>query len=429
MPYFCRETVEWIEETIEKPIEEWVEQQQEKCEEQECNWWLLCLNKIVCWIVVVVVKVVTWVAVTVTKAITKIVCEIISYPIVVISSEFQPALCFLGISFSRSDLVNINDALEFAIVSKAAYRATENDFRETFKDIVAGLNNPGNIEEFTNRLTDTTSENFVPLSHFQSPSSYSWGGIPVDTHFYSYREANRLVIGFRGSAGNTAWIDNAIAVPWPFFPVAFGVVHTGWYSAYNSVRGILAKEILTSIMDGGDKGEKIDQICFTGHSLGGALATLAAMDFRYMLSNEIEIKNYTYGSPKVGNMFFTYEYNGLIPNSFRFTNYLDPVPELPATGGPTKYRHVKNLVHFDPQGIMSIEPCPPPAYDWGHEIAKYLPPPLDVFVAYGDAFYTIGLSGILALLGGDISDFANYFPGHNMNTYIGNIDAQITMPG
>ncbi|UII29747.1 zinc-dependent metalloprotease [Fulvivirga ulvae] len=74
----CREVQEWIEEEIEQPIEEWENRQEERCREEPCNWWMLCLNKLFCWLVWVTVKVIRWVVVTVGKWVTRIVCEIVN---------------------------------------------------------------------------------------------------------------------------------------------------------------------------------------------------------------------------------------------------------------------------------------------------------------------------------------------------------------
>lgn len=75
----CREVQEWVEEEVERPIEEWEERQEERCREEPCNWWMLCLNKLVCWVVTVVVKVVRWVVVTVGKWVTRVVCEVVNF--------------------------------------------------------------------------------------------------------------------------------------------------------------------------------------------------------------------------------------------------------------------------------------------------------------------------------------------------------------
>ncbi len=74
----CKEIQEWVEEQIEKPIEEWENRQEKRCREQKCNWWCLCCNKWFCWLVWVVVKVIRWVVVTVGKWVTRVVCEVVN---------------------------------------------------------------------------------------------------------------------------------------------------------------------------------------------------------------------------------------------------------------------------------------------------------------------------------------------------------------
>ncbi len=78
MATVCREAQEWIEEEVEKPIEEWENRQEERCREEACNWWMLCLNKLFCWIVVIAVKVVRFIVVTVGKWVTRVVCEVVN---------------------------------------------------------------------------------------------------------------------------------------------------------------------------------------------------------------------------------------------------------------------------------------------------------------------------------------------------------------
>jgi hypothetical protein len=79
MAEICRESQEWVEETVERPIEEWENREEERCREEPCNWWVLCLNKLFCWIVLVAVKVVRIVLVTIGKWVARVVCEIVSF--------------------------------------------------------------------------------------------------------------------------------------------------------------------------------------------------------------------------------------------------------------------------------------------------------------------------------------------------------------
>ena len=83
---------------------------------------------------------------------------------------------------------------------------------------------------------------------------------------------------------------------------------------------------------------------FCGHSLGGALATLAAA--RYPAAEGL----YTYGSPRVGNKAFAGSFD--VP-AWRFVNNNDFVVHLPP---PRPYMHVGRLKYFDADGVLHDEP-------------------------------------------------------------------------
>ncbi len=69
-----------------------------------------------------------------------------------------------------------------------------------------------------------------------------------------------------------------------------------------------------------------------GHSLGGAIATIAAADlYLYLGPTAASMKVYTFGQPRVGNAAWAKWYNSLpfYNQSFRVTRFRDPVPRLP----------------------------------------------------------------------------------------------------
>ncbi|CAM9732160.1 unnamed protein product [Chrysoparadoxa australica] len=69
-------------------------------------------------------------------------------------------------------------------------------------------------------------------------------------------------------------------------------------------------------------------IYVTGHSLGGALATLCAVDFadRFKAS---KLTMYNFGSPRVGNSAFARLYNEKHAGAFRIVNDMDMIARLP----------------------------------------------------------------------------------------------------
>jgi len=89
----------------------------------------------------------------------------------------------------------------------------------------------------------------------------------------------------------------------------------------------------------------------TGHSLGGALATLAAHDIK-SAHPSVDMTVYTFGSPRVGNKAFAYEYNTLVNNHFGLINGQDPVARQPKG----RYKRVGDRVLLDNLGDIIVRP-------------------------------------------------------------------------
>jgi hypothetical protein len=93
-------------------------------------------------------------------------------------------------------------------------------------------------------------------------------------------------------------------------------------------------------------------VTICGHSLGGALATLLALD---VAANTI-FKNptvYTYASPRTGDNAFTVFYNHMVPNTIRIANRMDLVPKLPM---PPLYDHVSTPSELNPVQMIPLPP-------------------------------------------------------------------------
>ncbi|CAG2188554.1 unnamed protein product [Mytilus edulis] len=73
-------------------------------------------------------------------------------------------------------------------------------------------------------------------------------------------------------------------------------------------------------------------ILITGHSLGGAIASIASARLvKEGVINTEKIALYTFGMPKVGDRQYAIEHNRLVNNSWRVVHRNDPVPHVPTS--------------------------------------------------------------------------------------------------
>lgn len=129
-----------------------------------------------------------------------------------------------------------------------------------------------------------------------------------------------IVLAFRGSSS----IRNFIA-DLNFAYVDFGCsgcsAHAGFATAWREPRS----DILTALKATTAQYPSY-KLVVTGHSLGGAVATLAAADLR---SQGYAADLFTYGSPRVGNGAFASWVSAQSGITARVTHVNDPVPRLP----------------------------------------------------------------------------------------------------
>jgi len=133
---------------------------------------------------------------------------------------------------------------------------------------------------------------------------------------------NELFLVFRGSTNanhNADWVSNArigVSSSKSGLPV-----HTGFNHIFNS----MLPQIQSFLKDA----KQIKSVHCIGHSLGGAVASLAA---DWVKSNKgLPVKLYTFGAPKPGMMLFASRLSQKIgkQNIFRAYHATDPVPMIP----------------------------------------------------------------------------------------------------
>lgn len=136
----------------------------------------------------------------------------------------------------------------------------------------------------------------------------------------------RLAIAFRGTKSGTQLkfdmqVGSRSIKPWLSQAMRDAVrgvdvrVHEGFAKSFESVRSRVHELVRASDLP----------VLVVGHSLGGALAVLAATSLRAEFPGR-EIAVYTLGAPPVGDGLFVQLFNASIKESVRVVNPTDPIP-------------------------------------------------------------------------------------------------------
>ncbi|KAG2423394.1 hypothetical protein HXX76_015359 [Chlamydomonas incerta] len=146
-----------------------------------------------------------------------------------------------------------------------------------------------------------------------------------------YAPWRAIVLVFRGTDSSNwgQWAENMRAwrtdhsYPEPGFPHA--MIHAGFYTLWtgSSLQTTFAAAVAELVA--AHPGSRLVGI---GHSMGGALAQLAAIEFK-LAYNGTHATVYTFGAPRVGNLAYQQLFNSFIDVSWRFTHNRDVVPSVP----------------------------------------------------------------------------------------------------
>jgi len=167
----------------------------------------------------------------------------------------------------------------------------------------------------------------------------------TDTQGFVAATPDAIVVAFRGSREPLDFLTD-VKFRKVESELIGGRVHRGFLRAFESVE-VEVIHLVQSLR------RRLDQPLFlTGHSLGAALATLAAPALARI--HEALPFVYTFGSPRVGDGAFAEQFDELLgPRAFRFVNNEDPVPRLPAFWH--NYWHVGHEAFFT-RGELIIDP-------------------------------------------------------------------------
>jgi hypothetical protein len=161
-----------------------------------------------------------------------------------------------------------------------------------------------------------------------------------DTQAYVASSADAVLVTFRGTqSGSVDDIVSDVLVPLVAWP--HGRVHLGFKTALERVwSGMLG--LIESLASS-------RSVWFSGHSLGAALATLAADRFPSTAGV------CTIGSPRVGDGAFAAAFDARFGlRALRYVNDTDIVTHLP-TPFPLPYNHVGAIRQISPDGVITSQ--------------------------------------------------------------------------
>lgn len=144
-----------------------------------------------------------------------------------------------------------------------------------------------------------------------------------------------VVVVFRGTDGWKDWSYNLQVRP--VRGPGISRVHHGFQLALDAIWNELDRHL-----------DNLNpRLFFTGHSLGGALAMLAAARRR-------PTGVYTYGAPRVGDRQFSESLRDV--RTYRIVNHADLVTRIPPRRGPIRFQHAGRLVYLSHDHQMHMEP-------------------------------------------------------------------------
>ncbi|SRR5579883_1086816 len=151
--------------------------------------------------------------------------------------------------------------------------------------------------------------------------------IPVYFGFVLSSKTSNIII-FRGTQRTTEWIGDVRLFQKDYEGLQNSKIHSGFANIYQGLAE-QTREISRHLDP--------NLPCYiSGHSLGAALAVLAAIDLALNIPKlKDQIQLYTYAGPRVGNPDFAQIHSQLVPNSYRIVNFADSIPLSP----PTVFRH------------------------------------------------------------------------------------------
>lgn len=195
-----------------------------------------------------------------------------------------------------------------------------------------------------------------------------------------------VIISFRGTEPDEYTDIAADLVAWKKDLDGYGSAHAGFQGAYGGVESILKEKLQA------ESGRGL-QVWVTGHSLGGALASLATTTIMDHIKTDSSYSLrgiYTYGMPRVGDTEYAekielgYETNDV--RAMRFRNGDDIVTQVPWQW--MGFRQTGHLMHLRGEGAFEFDPIEQDPGDTAENAGALADHSIPTYYARIAAFFT-----------------------------------------
>ncbi|PVH91027.1 alpha/beta-hydrolase [Periconia macrospinosa] len=185
---------------------------------------------------------------------------------------------------------------------------------------------------------DTTT--VLEFEKYSTPGTDATGFVAVD------RTNHLIVVAFRGTASLLGWI-----IDFRFNRVPTTIcdgcgAHQGFWDSWLSVRDAISNTVRDAVTE--NPGFSV--VC-VGHSLGGAIASLAAADLRNAGYN---VTLYSFGGPRFADAALSDYISNQSGGNYRITHTNDPVPRVPPSW--TGVVHIRPEYYITTPNFFPVNP-------------------------------------------------------------------------
>lgn len=178
---------------------------------------------------------------------------------------------------------------------------------------------PDNVQNWSGGYCIGATEGFVPTALASNDTIDTFGYVGY------HPQLQEIVVSFRGTHNLDNWIEDLKILkdksPFPGCPS--GTVATGFAQCYLSLADQIVPAVQALVQQFPSYPVRV-----TGHSLGGAISSLCALDLNINVGvQNVQVLNF--GSPRVGDSDFAVYFNNVIGSIMRMTHQDDIVPHLP----------------------------------------------------------------------------------------------------